>query len=84
MNLEKFVRTVPDFPQPGIMFRDVTTIFNNAHAFRECVNQFSQLWNDTKFDAIAGIDARGFIIGSGLSYKLELPLYRLEKRQASI
>jgi adenine phosphoribosyltransferase len=80
MNLEKFVRTVPDFPEPGIMFRDVTTIFNNADAFRECVNQFAQLWNDTKFDAIAGIDARGFIIGSALSYKLGLPFIPLRKK----
>ena len=80
MNLEKFVRTVPDFPEPGIMFRDVTTIFNNADAFRECVNQFAELWNDTKFDAIAGIDARGFIIGSGLAYKLGLPFVPLRKK----
>ena len=80
MDLKQHIRTVPDFPEKGIMFRDVTTLFNNAEAFAEMINQFHSSWGGYQIDAIAGIDARGFIIGGALAYKMELPFVTLRKK----
>ena len=79
MDLKKYIRTVPNFPNDGIMFRDVTTLFNNANAFKKVVSQFKDLWREDKVEAIAGIDARGFIIGAALATKLGLPFIALRK-----
>jgi len=67
MDLSKFIRTVPDFPEPGIMFRDVTTLFAKPQAFTAMIEQFNQQFNDSEIDYIGGIDARGFIIGGALA-----------------
>ena len=80
MDLKKHIRTVPNFPNDGIMFRDVTTLFNNAGAFEEAVSQFKNLWQEDGVEAIAGIDARGFIIGGALATKLGLPFIALRKK----
>ena len=80
MDLKQHIRTVPDFPEKGIMFRDVTTLFNNAEAFAEMINQFYSSWSEHQIDAIAGIDARGFIIGGALAYKMGLPFVALRKK----
>ena len=80
MDLKQHIRTVPDFPEKGIMFRDVTTLFNNAEAFAEMINQFHSSWGEHQIDAIAGIDARGFIIGGALAYKIGLPFVALRKK----
>ena len=80
MDLKKYIRTVPNFPNDGIMFRDVTTLFNHAGAFGKAVSQFRDLWGEDKIEAIAGIDARGFIIGGALATKLGLPFIALRKK----
>ncbi len=80
MDLKKYIRTVPNFPNDGIMFRDVTTLFNHAGAFKKTVSQFKDLWREDKFEAIAGIDARGFIIGGALATKLDMPFIALRKK----
>lgn len=80
MDLKQHIRTVPDFPEKGILFRDVTTLFNNAEAFAEMIDQFQSSWGGYQIDAIAGIDARGFIIGGALAYKMELPFVTLRKK----
>ena len=80
MDLKQHIRTVPDFPEKGIMFRDVTTLFNNAEGFTEMINQFHSSWVGYQIDAIAGIDARGFIIGGAMAYKMGLPLITLRKK----
>ena len=80
MDLKQHIRTVPDFPEKGIMFRDVTTLFNNADGFAEMINQFHSSWVEHQIDAIAGIDARGFIIGGALAYKMSLPFITLRKK----
>ena len=67
MDLSNFIRTIPDFPEPGIMFRDVTTLFGQPDAFKEMIRQFDEQFNDVDIDCIGGIDARGFIIGSALA-----------------
>ena len=79
MDLKKLIRTVPDFPEKGIMFRDVTTLFNHANAFAEVINQFQSTWSTHQVDVIAGIDARGFIVGGALAYKMQLPFVALRK-----
>ena len=80
MNLKKYIRTVPDFPEKGIMFRDVTTLFGDAEGFRELINQFEGAWSSREIHYIAGIDARGFIIGGALAYKMGLPFVALRKK----
>ena len=80
MDLKKYIRTVPNFPNDGIMFRDVTTLFNHAGAFGKAVSQFKDLWREYRVEAIAGIDARGFIIGGALATKLGLPFIALRKK----
>ena len=79
MDLKKHIRTVPNFPTDGVMFRDVTTLFNHAGAFEQTICDFVDLWKDKKVEAIAGIDARGFIIGGALASKLRLPFVALRK-----
>ena len=80
MDLRQHIRTVPDFPEKGIMFRDVTTLFNNAEAFTNMINQFQSSWAGHQIHAIAGIEARGFIIGGALAYKMNLPFVALRKK----
>ena len=80
MNFDKYVRIVPDFPKKGIMFYDVTTLFNNAAVFNQMIDTFDKVWADIKIDAIAGIDARGFIIGGALAYKMKLPFIAVRKQ----
>ena len=80
MDLKKHIRTVPNFPTHGIMFRDVTTLFNHAAAFEQTICAFVDLWQEKKVEAIAGIDARGFISGGALASKLRLPFVALRKK----
>jgi adenine phosphoribosyltransferase len=70
MNLESFVRTVPDFPKKGIMFRDITTVLKNDQALRYCADQLAEHYQGQKIDKVVGIESRGFIIGGLLAYKL--------------
>ena len=70
LDLRDHIRTVPDFPKPGIMFRDVTTLFSSPAAMRKMIQGFQEQWADLPFDYVAGIDARGFIIGGALALQL--------------
>ena len=80
MDLAKFIRTVPDFPEPGIMFRDVTTLFAEPQAFKAMIEQFNQQFNGVDIDYIGGIDARGFIIGAALALTREIGFVPLRKK----
>ena len=80
MDLSKFFRTVPDFPEPGIMFRDVTTLFAEPQAFKAMIEQFNQQFNGVDIDYIGGIDARGFIIGAALALTREIGFVPLRKK----
>lgn len=73
------IRTVPDFPKPGIMFRDITTLLSSPEAMEKTMNILKNRYKDKNIDAIAGIEARGFIIGSILADKLELPFIPIRK-----
>ena len=80
MDWSKFIRTVPDFPEPGIMFRDVTTLFAEPQAFKAMIEQFNQQFNGVDIDYIGGIDARGFIIGAALALTREIGFVPLRKK----
>lgn len=70
MDLKNYIRTIPDFPEPGIMFRDVTTLFENHKAFANMIEEFKNSWSEKEINYVAGIDARGFILGGALAYSL--------------
>ncbi|MDR6264727.1 MULTISPECIES: adenine phosphoribosyltransferase [Rhodobacterales] len=69
-DITDFIRTIPDFPQKGIMFRDVTTLFGNAEGFKLAVSQMVDLFKDANITAVAGLEARGFIIGGAVAERL--------------
>ena len=64
------VRVVPDWPEPGVLFRDIMPLLRDGEAFRNLIDTFALRYADARIDAIAGIDARGFIIGAALAYRL--------------
>lgn len=64
------IRDIPDYPKPGIMFRDITPLLKDHNAFDSCIEELAKRLSGTDFDYIAGIEARGFIIGSALAYKM--------------
>ena len=70
MEFEKLIRDVPDFPQKGIMFKDITTLLQDGEAFRQAMNQVMKRYLDAGIDKVVGIEARGFILGGVLAYKL--------------
>ena len=69
-DLAALVRTIPDYPKPGIMFRDVSTLLLDGKGFRASIDQLIETFDPEAFDLIAGIEARGFVIASALSYAL--------------
>ena len=79
VNLEKFIREVPDFPKKGIGFKDITTLLKDAEGFKLAVDQLSEQLKDVKIDAIAVIESRGFPFGSALAYKLGTGLLLVRK-----
>ena len=70
--IESFIGKVPDFPKPGILFYDISTLIVNKEAFASSLDHFEKLFTEFNFDTIAAIDARGFIFGSALASKLNL------------
>lgn len=78
--LRRHVRTVPDWPQPGIQFRDITPLLANPRAFRLLIDQFVHRYFDARPSAIAGLDARGFVLGSVLAYELNVGFVPIRKQ----
>jgi adenine phosphoribosyltransferase len=70
MDFASVIRTIPDYPKPGIMFRDITTLLGNARAFRRAVDEMVQPYAGVKIDKVAGIEARGFILGGAVAHQL--------------
>jgi adenine phosphoribosyltransferase len=71
MDYKALIREVPDFPKPGILFYDITTLLKNARAFRTVMDELTQRYRDKQISKIVGIESRGFIVGSPLAYRLE-------------
>jgi len=78
--LKQQIRTVPDWPEQGVQFRDITPLLSNPRAFRVLIDQFVHRYFDVRPDAIAGLDARGFIIGSVLAYELNVGFVPIRKK----
>ncbi|MEO0428084.1 MAG: adenine phosphoribosyltransferase [Pseudomonadota bacterium] len=78
--LAEHIRTIPDFPVPGVQFRDVTTLFAEPAAFQAAVDAMIEPYGDTSLHAIAGMDARGFILGGAMSYRMGLPFVPIRKK----
>ena len=80
MNLRDAIRTIPDYPKAGIMFRDITTLLGDARAFRQAVDELVQPFAGSKIDKIAGIEARGFILGGAVAHQLSAGFIPLRKK----
>ena len=80
MNLKDFIRTIPDYPKKGILFRDITTLIKDEKAFAESIDQIIERSKKYKIDKIAAIESRGFVFASAVSYLLKKPFIMLRKK----
>jgi adenine phosphoribosyltransferase len=78
--LEAAIRTIPDYPRKGILFRDITTLLGDPRAFRRTVDELVHPWAGSKIDKVAGIEARGFIIGGAVAHQLSAGFVPIRKR----
>jgi adenine phosphoribosyltransferase len=78
--LTDYIRTIPDFPVPGVQFRDVTTLFAEPQAFRRAVDELAAPYRDDGVDVVVAMDARGFILGGAIAYNLGLPFVPIRKK----
>ncbi|MEA2861209.1 MAG: adenine phosphoribosyltransferase [Methylobacteriaceae bacterium] len=79
-DLRAAIRTIPDHPKPGILFRDITTLLGDARAFRRAVDELVHPWAGTKIDKVAGIEARGFILGGAIAHQLSAGFVPIRKK----
>ena len=79
-DLKEAIRTIPDYPKPGIMFRDITTLLGDARAFRRAVDEMVQPWAGMKIDKVAGIEARGFILGGAVAHQVSAGFVPIRKK----
>ena len=80
INLEKYVRNIPDFPKPGILFRDVTTLIQDGPAFKAAIDKLVKKYKNQKIDKIVAVEARGFIFGAALAYRLGIGFVPVRKK----
>ena len=80
MDLKKYIRSIPDYPKKGILFRDITTLIKNKDAFKNCIDQMSEILMKLNYDKIASIESRGFVFASPLSYNLQKPNILMRKK----
>jgi len=80
MKLAKAIRTIPDYPKPGIMFRDITTLLGDPKAFRQAVDDLTDPFRKAGISKVAGIEARGFILGGAIAHQLKAGFVPLRKR----
>ncbi len=79
MQLENYIRDIPDFPEPGIIFKDITPLLRSPAAFRETVNRMAGGLQGRSIDALVTVDARGFLFGAALAYEMGLPIVPVRK-----
>ena len=80
MDFKSAIRTIPDYPKPGIMFRDITTLLGNPRAFRRAVDEMVQPYAGLKIDKVAGLEARGFILGGAVAHQLSVGFVPVRKK----
>ncbi len=78
--IKDYIRTIPDFPEPGIMFRDVTSILQDAEGFKLAIDEMIKLLEGVDFDVIAGAESRGFVFGAPIAYALGKPFVLVRKK----
>ena len=79
-DLKAAIRMIPDYPKPGILFRDITTLLGDARAFRRAVDELVQPWAGGKIDKVAGIEARGFILGGAVAHQVSAGFIPIRKK----
>ena len=79
-DLKQAIRTIPDYPKPGVQFRDITTLLGNAEAFRYTVDELVRPWAASQIDRVAGIEARGFILGGAIAHQLQAGFVPIRKK----
>ncbi len=79
-DLKGLVRTIPDYPKPGILFRDVTTLLGDAQGFKSAIARMAEPWRNEPVDAVAGIEARGFILGGAIADRLGCGFIPIRKK----
>jgi adenine phosphoribosyltransferase len=79
MNLDEKIRTIPDFPKKGIMFKDITTVLQDAEALKFCIDSFYEYYKDKQITKVIGIESRGFIIAPALAYRLGVGFVPIRK-----
>ena len=80
MNLKDYIRSIPDYPKKGILFRDITTLIKNENAFKQTIDEIIERSKKFKIDKIAAIESRGFVFASAVSYLLQKPFIMLRKK----
>lgn len=80
IDLKSSIRSIPDYPKPGIIFRDITTLLGDARAFRRAVDELVNPWAGSKIDKVAGIEARGFIIGGAVAHQVSAGFVPIRKK----
>jgi adenine phosphoribosyltransferase len=80
LDLRATIRAIPDYPKPGIIFRDITTLLGNARAFRRAVDEMVQPWAGMKIDKVAGMEARGFILGGAVAHQVSAGFIPIRKK----
>lgn len=80
LDLRATIRSIPDYPKPGIIFRDITTLLGDARAFRRAVDEMVQPWAGMKIDKVAGIEARGFILGGAVAHQVSAGFVPIRKK----
>ena len=84
MDLKKYIRSVPDYPKKGILFRDITTLIKNTEAFNYSIDKIIEISKKIEFDKISAIESRGFIFASVVSYLLKKPLILFRKKNQDL
>ena len=79
-SVEDYIRTIPDFPHKGIMFRDVTTLFSDPRGFRICIDQLLSPYAGMRIDKVVGLEARGFILGGAVAHQLSVGFVPIRKK----
>ena len=80
MDLKKYIRSIPDYPKKGILFRDITTLIKSPQAFKYTVDKIIEISKKIKFDKVSAIESRGFVFASAVSYLINKPLILLRKK----
>ena len=80
MPIKSRIRTIPDYPRPGVMFRDITTLLGDAYGFRKVVDELVQPYAGVRVDKVAGIEARGFILGGAVAHQLSVGFVPVRKK----